>query len=106
MAWRDLVASIRVGNDLVMPGNTTSDVSDPPMVPLENPYGDAEYEGVEAPFQSDSYVMMIGMDEGLLLLGDLQAAAMNILEVYMRTDVFAQLYDAVLTYDIQPSMAD
>ncbi|MCD8022351.1 MAG: fibronectin type III-like domain-contianing protein [Lachnospiraceae bacterium] len=106
MVWRNLVTSVRMGNNLVMPGNTTSDVGTGPLGDgYVNPYADAEYNGVSAPFQSDSYLMTMAIDSGEMLLGELQQSAMYILNVYMKTDIFAQIYDAVTTYDIQPTKA-
>ena len=105
-AWRDLVKSVRVGNNLIMPGNTTNNVSSGPLGDVENPAASLVYHDVAAPFQSDSYLMMIDLEEGEMLLGEMQRSAMYILNVYMRTAVFMDIYEVVAQYGIEPSMSE
>lgn len=66
-----------------------------PFVPMENPVTKLEYEGVTAPFQSDSYLMLAALRDGRLLLGDLQRSAAAVLKLYMKTDVFQKLRAAI-----------
>lgn len=94
LCWRDLTVCPQMGNDLVMPGNTANNVSPVPFIPLENPVADMVYDGVRAPFQSDTYLMLSALKNGTLLLGDLQRSAINILELYRRMDVFFRLKQA------------
>ena len=94
LCWRDLTLCPQNGNDLIMPGNTADNVSAVPFVPLENPVASMEYHGVHAPFQSDTYLMLKALEDGTLLLGDLQRSAAHILELYRKTDVFRTLKQA------------
>ena len=94
LCWRDLTVCPQMGNDLVMPGNTANNVSPVPFIPLENPAAKLEYDGIKAPFQSDTYLMLLALRNGTLLLGDLQRSVINILEVYRKTDVFQKLKQA------------
>ena len=103
LCWRDLTICPQIGNDLVMPGNTANNVMPVPFIPLENPVTKMEYEGVTAPFQSDTYLMMIALRDGKLLLGDLQKSAAAILKVYMQTEVFQEIAEVVKGKNIQPS---
>ena len=103
LCWRDLSICPRVGNDLVMPGNTSDNVMPVPFVPMENPIAKMEYEGVTGPFQSDTYLMHIALRDGTLLLGDLQKSAASILNVYMKTHVFETMKAAVKAQNIQPT---
>lgn len=103
LCWRDLTVCPQVGNDLVMPGNTSDNVMAVPFVPMENPVTKMEFAGKTGPFQSDSYLMHIALRDGKLLLGDLQKSAMAILSVYMRAKVFADLRSAVKEQSIQPT---
>ena len=96
LCWRDLTICPRVGNDLVMPGNTSDNVMPVPFVPLENPVPKMEYDGKTGPFQSDTYLMHIALRDGKLLLGDLQRSAMAVLKLYMKTDVFKTLRNAAV----------
>ncbi|MDD6023076.1 MAG: glycoside hydrolase family 3 N-terminal domain-containing protein [Oscillospiraceae bacterium] len=91
LCWRDLTICPQVGNDLVMPGNTSNNLMPVPFIPLENPVNDMEFEGVTAPFQSDTYLMHIALRDGKLLLGDLQRSAAAILHVYRKTKAFEEL---------------
>lgn len=91
LCWRDLTLCPQVGNDLVMPGNTSDNVMPVPFVPMENPIPKMEYEGVKGPFQSDTYLMHIALRDGKLLLGDLQKSAVAILNLYRKTAVFRDL---------------
>lgn len=95
LCWRDLTVCPQMGNDLVMPGNTANNVMPVPFVPMENPVTKLEYEGVTAPFQSDSYLMLAALRDGRLLLGDLQRSAAAVLKLYMKTDVFQKLRAAI-----------
>lgn len=75
LCWRDLTVCPQRGNDLVMPGNTANNVLPVPFIPLENPVAAMEYDGITAPFQSDTYLMLLALRNGTLLLGDLQRSA-------------------------------
>ena len=84
-----------------MPGNTANNVSPVPFISLENPTAKLEYDGVKAPFQSDTYLMLLALQNGTLLLGDLQRSVINILEIYRRTDVFQKLKQAANAIDVK-----
>ena len=91
LCWRDLTKCPQVGNDLVMPGNTSDNVMPVPFVPMDNPVTSMDLDGKTGPFQSDTYLMSIALRNGTLLLGDLQKSAMAVLKLYMKTAVFEEL---------------
>lgn len=104
LSWRDLTVCPQIGNDLVMPGNTSDNVMPVPFIPMENPVASMEIMGKKAPFQSDTYLMMDALNKGTLLLGDLQRSAQAILNLYIRTDVFKKVAEAVKAENIKPSV--